>query len=130
MPVKELLVLVYLINAVFIINHEIESAYWKEWNLFKLKGGITGFLLFHFPIIFLVLYGLIWLAEGKWMGYVMSFLLSAGGIFAFVIHSYFLRKGGKEFRFLISRIILFTTLVLSAAQIALTVVALTLTVKQ
>lgn len=127
---NELLTILYLVNAVFIINHEIESAYWKEWNLFKLKGGITGFLLFHFPIIFLVLYGLIWLNEGKWMGYVMSFLLCVGGIFAFVIHSYFLKKGKKEFRFIISRIILFTTLVLSTAQIGLTVYCLIQSLKK
>ena len=55
----DLLFWVYLINAVLLINHEIDSAYWKEWDLFKLPGGITGFLILHFPILFLILYGLI-----------------------------------------------------------------------
>lgn len=48
----------YLSNSVFLINHEIDSAYWKEWELFNLPGGITGFLLIHFPLLICVLYGL------------------------------------------------------------------------
>jgi hypothetical protein len=48
-----------LTNSVLLINHEIDSAYWKEWELFRLPGGIAGFLLIHFPLLFLILYGLI-----------------------------------------------------------------------
>jgi hypothetical protein len=29
----------------------MDSAYWKEWNLFNLGGGIDLFLALHFPII-------------------------------------------------------------------------------
>jgi hypothetical protein len=57
--VTDLLVWVYLTNSVLLINHEIDSAYWKEWDLFKLPGDITGFLILHFPILFFILYGLI-----------------------------------------------------------------------
>ncbi|MCK4852588.1 MAG: outer membrane lipoprotein-sorting protein, partial [Candidatus Omnitrophica bacterium] len=31
-----------LVNSILLINHEIDSAYWNEWKLFKMKGGITG----------------------------------------------------------------------------------------
>jgi hypothetical protein len=41
----ELLLWLYLVNAVLLINHEIDSAYWKEWELFKLPGSISGFLI-------------------------------------------------------------------------------------
>ena len=41
----------YLTNAVLLINHEIDSAYWKEWELFRLPGGIAGFLLLHSPLL-------------------------------------------------------------------------------
>ncbi len=117
---RTVLLILYVVNAVFLINHEIESAYWKEWNLFGLKGGITGYVLFHFPLLFLVLYGIVWIRDGKLFGLVMSALLSAAGIFAFIVHSYFLRKGRKEFRFLISRVLLFGTFVLSLPQLGLT----------
>ena len=49
-----LLFWVYMINSVFLINHEIDSAYWNEWTLFKLKGGINSFLIIHLPLIFLL----------------------------------------------------------------------------
>ena len=55
----EFLFWIYLINAILLINHEIDSAFWREWELFKLPGGTSGFLALHFPILFLVLYGLV-----------------------------------------------------------------------
>ena len=60
----ETLFWIYLINAVLLINHEIDSAYWKEWELFRLPGGITGFLVIHFPLLFLVLHGLVLVYQG------------------------------------------------------------------
>ena len=44
---ENILTWIYLVNAVFLINQEMDSAYWKEWELFKMKGGVTGFLLIH-----------------------------------------------------------------------------------
>jgi hypothetical protein len=31
----DLLFWLYLVNSVLLINHEIDSAYWKEWDLFN-----------------------------------------------------------------------------------------------
>lgn len=50
----------YLVNAVILIVHEIDSAYWKEWQMFRLPGGVTTFLLLHVPLTALVLYALCW----------------------------------------------------------------------
>ena len=47
---EKILFWIYLANAVLLISHEIDSAYWKEWDLFKLPGGITGFLIIHFHL--------------------------------------------------------------------------------
>jgi hypothetical protein len=35
-----LLFWVYLVNAVLVINHESDSVCWKEWEHFRLPGGI------------------------------------------------------------------------------------------
>ena len=78
----ELLFWIYLINAVLLINHEIDSAYWKEWDLFGLPGGITGFLLIHFPLLFLILYGLVLVYQLTIAGLILSLALSLGGVFA------------------------------------------------
>ena len=111
---------VYLVNAISLIVHEIDSAYWKEWELFKLPGGIGGFLLLHFPLLFLVLYGLVSVERQSIWGLVISLMISAGGVFAFCIHTVFIRKGRHEFDTPISRFILTLLLLVSIIQATVT----------
>jgi hypothetical protein len=124
-PVAETLFWVYLINAILLINHEIDSAFWKEWDLFHLPGGISGFLLLHFPILFLILYGLILVFKQSFWGLIFSLLLSCGGLFAFSIHTYFIKKGRDEFTMPISLFLLRATLAVSVVQAALSIYLLT-----
>jgi len=114
----------YFFNALLLIIHEIDSAYWKEWELFKLPGGITGFLIIHFPLIGFILFGLISIILWPIVGIVFSFILSLGGIFAFSIHTYFIRKGKEEFTTPLSQGILIATLVMSLVEIAITIVVI------
>jgi hypothetical protein len=115
---------IYLVNAVFLINHEIDSAFWKEWELFRLPGGVTGFLILHFPILLFVLYGLVLVNKRTFAGLIFSMVLAFGGIFAFAIHTLFIRKGREEFTSAISQFILYGTLILSSIQILLTILLL------
>ncbi len=117
----KLLLGLYLVNSVLLINHEIDSAYWKEWDLFKLPGGITGFLLLHFPLLFLVLLGLILVYRHSWSGLVFSFGLCFCGLFAFSVHTYFLGKGRREFNKPISKFILVAILLVSLVQLGMTI---------
>lgn len=118
---SEILPWIYMINAVFLINHEIDSAFWKEWNLFNIKGGISFFLAIHFPLLFLVLYGAVLVFQHFYLGLLFSLILSISGIFAFVIHSTFIHKGHLEFTTSMSQFILRSTLVLSILQASLTI---------
>jgi len=117
----EILFWLYLSNSVLLINHEIDSAYWKEWELFKLPGGITGFLLVHFPLLLFILYGLVLVSRSSLSGLIFSLILSLSGIFAFSIHTYFLKKGRNEFDKPISKFILMATLIVSIVQLAVTI---------
>ncbi|HON78852.1 MAG TPA: hypothetical protein PK544_10200 [Spirochaetota bacterium] len=121
---KELLVWIYCANAVILINHEIDSAYWKEWDLIGMKGGITLFLILHFPMIFAVLYGLLEVSKGTFAGSVFSLVLSGTGIVAFTLHMYFLKKGREEFRTPVSIMILVAALLVSIVQAAVTILIL------
>ncbi len=122
----DILFWIYLINSVLLITHEMDSAYWKEWDLFKLPGGISGFLIIHFPIIFLVLYGLILVFQHAFAGLVISLVLSFSGIFAFSIHMFFIRRGRNEFKAPISLFILTATLIVSIIQALITIYLLTI----
>ena len=118
---EDIIFWIYFLNAIFLISHEVESAYWKEWKLFKMKGDVTEFLLIHFPLWFILLYGLIAVYENTSLGYWISIAISFAGIFAFLVHMYFIKKGNKEFTLPISKYILSSTLVLSLAQLYLTI---------
>jgi Family of unknown function (DUF6713) len=117
----DFLLWLYLSNSVLLINHEIDSAYWKEWELFWLPGGLSGFLLLHFPLLFVIQYGLVLVARGSFLGLFFSMILSLGGLFAFVIHTYFLKKGRNEFNTVVSKSILRATLAVSSVQMAVTI---------
>jgi FtsH-binding integral membrane protein len=110
---------IYLLNAVLIVNHEIESAYWKEWDLFKLPGKVTGFLIIHFPVLTLIILGSTLVYLQNTYGYIMSILLSVGGIFAFSAHTYFIKKGRPEFNLPISIFLLISILIVSLVQLVL-----------
>lgn len=112
---------VYLINSVLLIDHEIDSAYWKEWNLFKLPGDITGFLLIHIPVLFFVLYGLVLVFQQIYTGLIFFLILSLSGLFAFTAHMYFIKRGRDEFKVPMSLLILSATMIVPLIQLMFTV---------
>ena len=109
--------LVYLVNSVLLIVHEIDSAYWREWELFHLPGGLYFFLLLHVPLVSLILYGLLEITTHSRLGKLLYFVVNFGGFFAFFIHSYFLRKGDERFTSTVSRILLYSMLFVSLVQL-------------
>lgn len=119
----DLLFWIYMVNAVLLINHEIDSAYWQEWKLINEndKNGIKGFLWLHFPMLIVILLGVVLVYENRVSGYIISFLLSSGGIFAFFFHFYHLKKGRPEFNTLLSKAIIISTFIVSIIQVFLTV---------
>ncbi|MBA4387075.1 MAG: hypothetical protein C0404_03780 [Verrucomicrobia bacterium] len=127
----DILVWLYMTSAVLLILHEMDSAYWKEWNLFKRSNDpstdtrdLGGFLIFHIPLLFLALWGLLKLHEGTKAGLIVSLVFAATGLFAFVFHMVFLKKGRPEFRAPVSICILCATLLVSIAQLCLTIARL------
>jgi hypothetical protein len=112
---------IYEVNAALLIMHEIDSAYWKEWELFHLPGGIGGFLALHLPLIMVIFYGFSRVIAQTTGGLVFSLILSLAGMAAFTIHMVFLKKGNKRFRTAASISLLAATLAVSIIQAAVTV---------
>lgn len=107
-----------------LITHEIDSAFWKEWNLFGLPGGIQGFLIVNFLLMLVALVGFRNMIAGKRNGYYFALSLAGSGIFAFGIHSYFILQGHPEFTFLVSVVTLILIFFLSLIQGVLALKAL------
>jgi hypothetical protein len=98
----ESLLWAYAVNATLLIVHEIDSAYWKEWELFRLPGGPGGFVLLHIPMVLLVLWGFLAVARHQTAGLVLSLILAASGLVGFGLHTWFLSRGRPEFRSAVS----------------------------
>lgn len=109
--------LLYILNLTLLICHEIESAYWQEWKLFKLPGEITGFVLLHIPLILVLLWGVVQISNHSRIGIILSLILSLAGIFAFTIHTYFVKIGKEGFNLKISIVLLYAILVTSIVQL-------------
>jgi len=102
----KVITLFYIVNATLIILHEIESAYEKEWELLKLPGKITGFLLFHIPIIIFMFYGLIAINNITTVGLIFGIILGIGGVIPAIVHK-LVFKAPNQFNLLISNVIIY-----------------------
>jgi hypothetical protein len=111
---------VYLLNAALLITHEIDSAFWREWELWGLPGGIQFFLALNLALVLIVLHGHRCLALGKPSGRPYSWLLAAAGMFAGGAHGWFLLAGQPQFRLPASLVLLAAIVIVSLRQAVLT----------
>ena len=114
---KNYLLNLYIVNFALLITHEIDSAYWHEWSLFGIPGGIQVFLVLNFILIAVFLIAMEKVVKGERGAKTFSYLLAACGIFAFIIHTIFIILGNPEFRLPGSITILALILIVSILQI-------------
>jgi len=107
----------YLLNTALLVTHEIDSAYWHEWTLFHLPGGIQFFLVINFALLLVVLYGFNQVIRQRKSASLFSYILAGAGIFAFSVHTAFILTGHPEFRLAVSIALLVATLLVSVIQI-------------
>jgi 4-amino-4-deoxy-L-arabinose transferase-like glycosyltransferase len=106
----------YLANAAVLLVHQMDAAYWHEWRMFGLPGGISLYLILNIPIAFAVLAGYGAVAAGRKSAVPLSWLLVAAGMFAAVFHAFHLLRGDPAFRTPVSVALLADTFLLSAVQ--------------
>ncbi len=97
-PISGRLLAVYLVNATVVICHEIGSAYWSEWELFRIPGGASVFVALHLIIIPLLLIGLVQIAQHGGLARVISLAIGGAGLLGTVAHLAFLASGDPRFR--------------------------------
>ena len=69
----------------------------------------------------IVIYGLILVDRQSFAGLFVSLVLSLSGIFAFIIHRYFNKKGHQEFTTRVSQMILNSTCIVSLVQLIMSI---------
>ena len=113
---KNTLEVLYVVVFTLLIVHEIDSAFWKEWQMLNLPGGIQLFNIIHIVVlpIFIIGYGA--LIKNIEKGLKFSLLLSILGTLAFVIHSIFIGIGYNQFKVPVSIFIIALMGILSVYQ--------------
>lgn len=89
-----ILAAVYALNAVILILHEIESAYWKEWEILGLPGGMGGFVAMHLPLIAVLFWGAMEMVLGTRTGLWIALISGAAGLLPLLVHRVIVRKPG------------------------------------
>lgn len=107
------LVAPYILTTTLLVAHQIDAAYWHEWTLFGLPGGIQLFVLLNVPLVLVVLVGLARVAAGAPRARRYSLALALVGVATFFIHLGFAWRQHPEFGAPVSWIILGETLLAS-----------------
>lgn len=100
----------YLVTMSLLITHQIDAAFWHEWEMFLLPGGIQGYLAFNIIAVPLLLIGYkeVILLAPKAAHY--AYLCAGLGVLTFIIHAIFLLLGFDQFKTPLSLIVLLCTL--------------------
>ena len=88
---------VYVGTATLLLAHQIDSAYWHEWDLFGIPGGIQFFVLLNVPLVLVFLYGLIQVIRAPRVGARFGVALALVGVAAFALHLWLIWRGHPEF---------------------------------
>ncbi len=107
----------YLITMCLLIFHQIDAAYWKEWEMFYLPGGIQGYLLFNIAIIPMVLLGYRRVIVNDSNARKYSYFCAGLGITTFTIHMVYMVLDYEQFTLPLSIFIITSCLISSVYQI-------------
>jgi len=118
---RTLVMYLYLLNLALLATHEIDAAYWQEWRLFGLPGGIEAFLVLNLLVLLIALLGFRWLSLARRSGDWLSMFLAGAGVAAFTVHMVFIVTGRPEFTLPTSLALLALILIVSVAQLLTTI---------
>lgn len=87
----------YFWTMLFLILHQIDAAYWKEWEMFHVPGGVQGFLVFNLAAITLVLVGYRHVLLATPRAVLYACVCAALGVGTCLIHAGFALAGMEQF---------------------------------
>lgn len=101
----------YLATLLALLLHQIDAAYWQEWQMFHVPGGIQGFLLFNLIAVGALLHGYRQVVLGHPAARGYALLCGALGVGTAAIHIGFAAAGRDEFHLPLSLAVLLACLI-------------------
>lgn len=99
------------------VTHQIDAAYWREWEMFGLPGGVQLFNALNLMLFAVLLTGLRSVVLRRPGGYYWALLIAFSGIATFFIHGGFMLAGYEQFRLPVS-VLVIAAFFLAAAWLA------------
>ena len=87
----------YFLTTLLLVLHQIDAAFWREWEMLYVPGGIQGFLLFNAVAVPFLLIGYRHVLLGTSSAFLYAKICAGLGGLTFVIHTGFAVAGSHLF---------------------------------
>lgn len=105
----------YSATALSLVIHQVDAAFWHEWEMFAVPGGIQGFLVFNAVAIGAILHGYRSVLLNTRHAKAWALCCGGLGIVTFLVHAGFALWDHKNFSLPLSVITIVACLVFGAA---------------
>ena len=111
---------VVILNLAFVLTHQVDGAYWHEWEMFQLPGGIQLNNFINTLTFVALLYLFVPVVQRKASGRICSLVISAISALVLPTHIGFAIAGYQQFHLPFSIFIIVGTFLLSILQVMIT----------
>ena len=84
---------VVVLNLALLITHQVDAAYWHEWEMFSIPGGIQFFNIFNLVLFVLLGACLVAVVERRASGFLGSIVIATTSALVLPIHAGFALAG-------------------------------------
>lgn len=112
---------IIVLNVALLVTHQIDAAYWREWEMFRIPGGIQVFVVVN-AVLFTVILGCLGrVFRREPAGYGCSVFIGVLSALVLPIHAAFAFAGFEQFAMPVSIAVIAGSFLTAVAQLVLTV---------
>ena len=111
---------VVILNLALVLTHQVDGAYWHEWEMFQLPGDIQINNFINVLTFIALLYLFVPVVQRKASGMTCSMVIAAISALVLPTHVGFALAGYQQFHLPFSIFIIVSTFLLSILQVVLT----------
>ncbi|MFD0737722.1 DUF6713 family protein [Lysobacter koreensis] len=112
---------IIVLNLALVLTHQVDAAFWREWEMFGLLGGIQLFNALNVVIFLVVLSCFVAVIQRRPSGFRCSLAIALLCASVLPIHAAFALSGFSQFHLPFSVFLIVATFLVSIVQVALTV---------
>ena len=111
---------VIVLNLSLVLTHQVDAAFWREWEMFGLPGGIQLFNAINVVIFLAVLFCFMAVIQRRPSGFRCSLVIALLCASVLPIHAAFALSGFTQFHLPFSVFLIVATFAASIVQVVLT----------